>query len=420
MAIDPDGSNRRVLAKRPLAAAFWFVEWSPSQDTLAAVANVKSDMALFRVDLPAGSMRNLSGPDWTIGQPAWSSDGSTIFAPGTDASSTIMEIWAFDAGTGIHRALTASSTWYMEYTLSATAKDDLVANSLAAETNLWTTDHSGQLLAISALRGEGSISAVWVDNRIVTGTTNEMVVHGPDGRNPTKLRSYSSLYRQLARCGPDHVVYWASDAKRASHIARTDITTGSSSALTDGPIDGQPTCTADGSTLVFVHCSEQDHCVLARKSLDSGQSLDLYQFTSEDTGDTTPSVSPDGKNVLFWRYSRGEDSYEWAAIVSLSGGEVKKVRMPVPAGQFGLLRWAADGKSILYLRNESGVENIWSVPLAGGVPTRVTSFDSDQRIFAFDVSPDNRLVISRGNWVSDVVLIKNVREGTDRPLATAN
>ena len=66
------------------------------------------------------------------------------------------------------------------------------------------------------------------------------------------------------------------------------------------------------------------------------------------------------------------------------------------------LPWAVDGKSILYRRNESGVENIWSVPLAGGAP--------DQRIFGFDVSPENLLVISRGNWVSDVVFLKNVKE----------
>ena len=111
VAIDADGSSRRVLAKRPLALAFWFIEWSPSQDTLAAVANTKDDMGLFRVDLPAGSMRELSGPGWTIGQPAWSSDGGTIFAPAMrDNGGPIMQIWAFDARTGTHRALTSSST----------------------------------------------------------------------------------------------------------------------------------------------------------------------------------------------------------------------------------------------------------------------------------------------------------------------
>jgi serine/threonine protein kinase/Tol biopolymer transport system component len=423
VAIDADGSNRRVLAKRAIALPFWFLEWSPSQDTLAAVANFEDSMALFRVDLPTGSMRNLGGTGWTIGQPAWSSDGSAIFAPAQDASSTIMQIWAFDARTGTHRALTSSSTWYYQWTLSATATGDLIANTFSADTNLWTTDHSGRLVAIPTLRSEGFVSAVWVDNRIVTGNRNEMAVHDPDGGNPTKLRNYSSLYRQLARCGPDHVVYWASDPKRKSHIARTDITTGASSALTDGHIDLQPTCTADGSTLVFVHCSDKgDHCALTRKSLDSGRSLELYQFDPADdiSEDQSPSISPDGKSVLFPRYTKDGDPYEWAAIVPAAGGEVTKLRMPIPASQTIKFRWAADGKSILYSRNEVGVGNIWSVPLAGGAPKKITNFDSDQIIFAFDVSPENRLVISRGNWISDVVLIKNVREGSGQPPATAN
>jgi hypothetical protein len=159
-----------------------------------------------------------------------------------------------------------------------------------------------------------------------------------------------------------------------------------------------------------------------RKSLDSGQSLDLYQFDPADdvTEDPSPSVSPDGKSVLFWRYTHAEDSYEWAAIIPLAGGEMKKLRMPVPASQFGAFRWASDGKSILYARNENGIGNIWSVPLAVGAPRRITNFDSDQIIFAFDVSPENRLVISRGNWINDVVLIKNVREAAGQPSATAN
>jgi Tol biopolymer transport system component len=378
-------------------------------------------MVLVRVDLPSGSIRDLSGPDWTIGQPAWSSDGTTIFAPANAIDGApIMQIWAFDARTGAHRALTSSWTRYDEQSLSATANDEIIANSSAEETNLWVTDQSGQPSPLPALRGEGSFAVVWVDDRIVTSTGTEMVVHDQPGQNPTKLRTYSTSYAQLARCGPGNVVYWASDKKRGSHIARTDITTGASSALTDGPNDTQPACTADGSTLVFAHCSGKgDHCALTRKSLDSGKSLELYQFDPADnniSGDPSPSVSPDGKSVLFWRYTPAEDSYEWAAIIPLSGGEVKKIRMPVPASQFvgqgawGAFRWAADSNSIFYARNEKGSGNVWWVPLAGGAPTKITNFDTDQIIFAFDVSPQNRLVISRGNWISDVVLIKKVKE----------
>ena len=64
VAIDPDGANRHILARRPSGSAFWFVEWSPLLDTLAAVAIGKEDMRLVSIDLPAGSIRELSVSGW--------------------------------------------------------------------------------------------------------------------------------------------------------------------------------------------------------------------------------------------------------------------------------------------------------------------------------------------------------------------
>ena len=70
VAIDPDGSNRRVIAKRPLARGFWFIEWSPKLETLAAVAIGDQDMGLVRIDLPTASIQELSMSGWGCGRPA--------------------------------------------------------------------------------------------------------------------------------------------------------------------------------------------------------------------------------------------------------------------------------------------------------------------------------------------------------------
>jgi Tol biopolymer transport system component len=100
VAIDPEGTNRHVLAKRSLASGFWFIEWSPFLNTLAAIAIGQDDMGLVSVELPAGAIRDLSVSGWgAVGQPAWSPDGATIFAPAVPFSNppSIMQIWAFDA-----------------------------------------------------------------------------------------------------------------------------------------------------------------------------------------------------------------------------------------------------------------------------------------------------------------------------------
>ena len=128
VAVDPDGANRRILARRPIGAAFWFVEWSPLPDTLAAVAIGKEDMGLVSIELPSGSIRELNVSGWgAIGQPAWSPDGATIFSPAYSSNGTSMQIWAFDAHTGAHRALTSGATNYLQWTLSGTASGDLIA-----------------------------------------------------------------------------------------------------------------------------------------------------------------------------------------------------------------------------------------------------------------------------------------------------
>src|SRR5271163_1993141 len=82
VAIAPDGSNRHVLARHPVALDFWFIEWSPSLDTLAAVVIGNDDMGLVSINLPAGSIHELSVSGWgAVGQPAWGPDGTTIFLP---------------------------------------------------------------------------------------------------------------------------------------------------------------------------------------------------------------------------------------------------------------------------------------------------------------------------------------------------
>lgn len=199
VAIDADGANPRVLARRPLALNFWFIEWSPFPDTMAAVAIGKHDMGLMTVDLQTGTTRDLSVSGWgAVGQPAWSPDGLTIFTPAVSAQpGSLFQIWAFDARSGAHRPLTSGSTPYSEWSLSATASGDLFAITDIAHLSLWVTERSGQTHRVPALRGEGSDSVIWIENRIVTSNISEMMVHDLNLQTSTKLSSYSSIYRQL-------------------------------------------------------------------------------------------------------------------------------------------------------------------------------------------------------------------------------
>jgi hypothetical protein len=93
------------------------------------------------------------------------------------------------------------------------------------------------------------------------------------------------------------------------------------------------------------------------------------------------------------------------AIMAFEGGPPMK-RFDISQAWF---RWAADGRSLLYTKNEGAVSNLWSQPIAGGTPKQITHFNSE--LFAgFDLSRDGkRIVMSRGTIREDVLLIRDLR-----------
>jgi hypothetical protein len=139
------------------------------------------------------------------------------------------------------------------------------------------------------------------------------------------------------------------------------------------------------------------------RSLRSGQSGELFEGTHLEA----PLMAPDGKTVLFeMSYASGRLP-EWV-MMPITGGPVMKINLPESTVSAWTLKWASDGKSVLYPKNENGVENLWSFRLDGGKQTKLTDFPSDT-IFSFDVSLDNRYVVSRGQVLHDLVLLENAK-----------
>jgi len=308
---------------------------------------------------------------------------------------------------GSHRPLTSGSQQYSEYSLSATAGGELFAVTNIPNFSLWVTDHSGHSQKVQALRGEGSDSVIWVDGRVVTSNITEMIEHDLENQTSTRLRSHSTIYRQLTRCGSGHVAYWAADTVQNSFIEAVDISAGTTKTLTSGPLDFFPACTVDGSILVFEACRKNEsRCELMRKSLNSGDSVTLAGFSSNDPS-PSPLISPDDATVLMQTAPDHNDPYLWAQTVPIGGGPPKKLKMPIAVDDVDAWAWSPDGKALIYAKSENGVGNIWSTPLNRKLPKKLTAFDSDL-IYAFGVSTDGRLALSRGGYLSDVVHLRNV------------
>ena len=98
------------------------------------------------------------------------------------------------------------------------------------------------------------------------------------------------------------------------------------------------------------------------------------------------------------------------SIIPATGGQpVKTFDRDPELGS--LLGWAADSRTLLYMKISSGVSNIWQRSTDGGEAKQLTNFNSDQfpQLGGVAMSGDGKkLAVARGSSTSDVVLIKDL------------
>jgi hypothetical protein len=78
-------------------------------------------------------------------------------------------------------------------------------------------------------------------------------------------------------------------------------------------------------------------------------------------------------------------------LCSRNAADREKRRFDIPRA----IRWAPDSRSVLYIKNEGGVSNLWRQPISGEPPKQISHFNS-LLIRSFDLSPD-----SNSSWIAE-------------------
>jgi Tol biopolymer transport system component len=167
--------------------------------------------------------------------------------------------------------------------------------------------------------------------------------------------------------------------------------------LTSGSAKNYPAISADGKWVLF-NSTEDWH--LWRVPIDGGEATQLTDFVAG-----MPSVSPDGKTIAC--IGRNESKRELLILPFEGGQQIEKLEF---FGWMSRIQWTNDGKTVIYAGERNGRSAIIRQSLNGDLIEDSLSLDTDE-LFDFGYSVDGRsLAITRGGWLSDIVLISGLRQ----------
>jgi Tol biopolymer transport system component len=410
-----DGTGTRQLAMRPLAEPFNHPAWSPDGSALAlSVGSVEvsgARMYPITVRVADGMTKELTAHRWALlGQLAWLADGSGLIGCGSAEGKNVSRLWRISFPNGEVQALTDEASNYGTLHLAA---NSLVATRTELQSNLWTTTI-----------GRDPASAASSARQITTGIGNH-IVYGwiPDGRilftsSATRplgqdiwiINADGTGRRQLTATDnndspvatPDgSQIFFSSDRAGRLNLWRMDIDGANLKHLTRGKADKFPAISPDGKWVVYTAAEEG---ILWKMPLDGGKAQRLTSGFWK-----VAAISPDGKWVAALHRPSETGAQLRFGLIPLAGGPPARMfDLPSDIRPSLRLHWTPDGQALIYAGRRAGHWNLWRQPLNGEQLMPLTDFKTPEQIFSFALSPDGKqLVFSRGNWVSDVVLLRD-------------
>jgi len=404
-----DGSHERKVAVRTGAEFFGGERpsWSADGKLIACPAGVIGSGVYYQnvVVIPAegGKETQLGSGEWIqVRGAAWLADGQGLAVSAVGKMSLNSQIYYVSYPSGGLRRITSDLNSYNDVSATADAKA-LVTVQHQTAANLWVSPidkpSEARQLTSGGARQDGDDGLSWTQEGKVVFSSSasgkpEIWIAGADGGSARQLTSGLGLVIDPQACPGGKALLFAAVRETGVHIWRMDTDGGNPRQLTSGTGERDPECSSDGKWVAYV--TGNDYPRVWKVPMEGGSPVRMV-----DKPSTFPAISPDGKRIA---YSNLENA---VVIVPLEGaGEAQYAGIPASAGKF---RWSADGTAILYVKDEAGVSNVWSQPVAGGAPKKLTDFKSD-RIFQFDVSRDGKLLaLSRGSATNDVVLIRETK-----------
>ena len=428
---DADGGNEKVLNIEPdPGGPPAELSWSPDGKRVAIstlTSNSKSLSQIRFFDFARGSMQPFVAPaDKIILGNAWAPDGRGIFVnyvPRGEHLSVKEQIGLFSYPDGAFRPITNDLT---DHNSLSIAGDGHTLATVQKETStqivLMPPSGTGPLTPVPGIAARETLpSFSWTgDGQLLISHGDHLVRQHTDGtRAVTILSDPAAWISAPVSCDNDRwiALNWMVHGEGGGNrLWRANPDGSDPVPLTSGDFGSFWGCSPDGKWLYY---TEQIRNGVLRVSAGGGKPK-LVPGTNPPNslaGQATPS--PDGKTLAIFTEMLNPESKTYSnriVLASLDSGVrnldldpgLKAVfRSQGPPDSAGF-RFSPDGKSLAFVIDEAGQDNIWIQPLDGSKGRKLTQFNDPQKIQDFRWSPDGKaLALLRFSSVSDVILLRD-------------
>jgi Tol biopolymer transport system component len=411
---DADGANARVLAEAPASDKFLAEtpSWSPDGTTiLATAASTRPGVPaiLYGVDAQSGQARAIGEPWGALRDVHWLPDGASFLVTGLDMSGLATpQIWQIAYPSGGRTRVTNDLNAYVGVSLSA---DGLSLATVQTEVtaNIFVANGPGKeprQVTRGPGRADGNGGIAWLpDGRIVYASTAsglpQLWIANEDGGNVTQLTSLRAPASAPAVPPDGKWIYFTSWAAEGVAIFRIAPDGSGLQQLTSDGDARNAVVSPDGRTLYYT-AMRTGSPVAMKMPADGGKPQRV-----SDMFFRVQSISPDGMRLLGGTWRSEEQRRSVLATMNVADGSLQLLPNVAMSALF-----LPDG-SFAGMRRVQGKGEIIAQPASGG-PPRLLAPAMEDHIFAGAVSKDGRVAFSRGQSVSDVVLIKATQAVSQR------
>jgi len=403
-----EAGTERVLASGPASGNLYDPAWSPDERTIVCRMNDLPSglIRLVAIDAASGQRRIIySSNERIFFKAAWLPDGSGVLGLVREQSTnfTRNQIGYISYPQGVYSSITRDTNSYSD--LSVAVSGHILATvQNEPHWNLEVMPAGGsddQVRRVSL--ADADTNFTWTsDNKLISDQSNVLNVINLSTGDKTQLIGQMTSGAPWV-CSPKGVIVFLRFSNGTQTIWRTDSSGANLKQITNGKLDTTPICSPDGQWVYLLDQSGESR--IERVPIDGGDRQVISDLPFSGAAD----ISPDGKIVAFPTLEHSGEHKERLALVETDAGKPARV-VDFERPRFGLLRFARDGKAVVYPVRGNGVDNLWSQPLDGSKGKAITNFKAE-RIYDFHWSPDGKqLALVRGHTDADVVLIRDAQQ----------